>query len=158
MWTGPSQATILLPRQSLDIESMNRFIVVLTAAMTLSHTVVGCCAHAGHGSDCREETHVVRSGHHQHDSTHDAEKYGPVDQRGPGHSDETCCGKCKCKWLSPDALSDLSVELLWYSTIFDEDQIIRSDRSHSLLSVDFPADSLFALPVRPHLALSILLI
>ena len=135
---------------------MNRFIPILTAAMTLSHAVLGCCAHAVQGTDCCDKVPGVCSDHHQHESALVGDSHEPLDQRAPGRDDECC--HVKCQWLAPVTIGDLAHELLWYSTIFDEDQIACSGSSHSLLSVGSPADSLLALPVRSHLALSVLLI
>ncbi len=158
MWTNLSFTTILPPRffKTLFTASMNRFIPILTAAMTLSHAVLGCCAHAVQGVGCCDKVLGVFSDHHQHESLHFCDQHEPLDQRAPGRGHECC--RVKCQWLAPVTFSDLSHELLWYSTIFDEDQIAGSGSSHSLLSVASPADSLFALPVRSHLALSVLLI
>ncbi len=137
---------------------MNRFIVIITAATTLSHAVVGCCAHVSHGAGRHDEVHSVCSDHHQHESSHVGLQHEPIDQRAPDRGEECCQAKCKCKWLSPNTVDDLAFELLWYSTIFDEDQLSNSESSHSLLSMDSPADALSALPVRSHLALGVLLI
>ncbi len=135
---------------------MNRFIPILTAAMTLSHTLLGCCAHAVQGAGCCDQVPGVCSDHHQHESAHVGDSHEPLDQRAPGRGHECC--RLKCQWLAPHAVSDLAYELLRYSTIFDGDQISSSSSSNSLLSVASPADSLFALSVRSHLALGILLI
>jgi hypothetical protein len=126
---------------------MNRFIVFLTAAMTLSHAVLGCDAHAAHGEGCSDKIQASHSDHDQHE---------PIDGQTPSHEDECC--RFTCKWLSPDVVGELAFELLGYSTILDEHQTANSRSSHALLSLDSPADFLFALPVRSHLAMSILLI
>lgn len=136
--------------------SMNRFLTILTAAMTLSHTVLGCCTHAVQGAGCCDKVPGVCSEHHQHESSHVGDSHEPLDQRAPGRGHECC--RVKCQWLAPHAVSDLAHELLWYSTIFDGDQVTGSSSSTALLSVASPADSLFALSVRSHLALTVLLI
>ncbi len=158
MWTNLSFATILPPRffKTQFTASMNRFIAILTAAMTFSHAVLGCCAHAVQEAGCYDEVNSVCSNHHQHESSHVGQQHEPFDQRAPGRGHECC--RVKCRWLAPDAVSDLAYELLWYSTIFDEGPIASSRSSNSLLSVASSADSLFALPVRSHLALGVLLI
>ena len=135
---------------------MNRSLAILTAAMTLSHALLGCCAHAVQEAGCCDKVHSVCGDHHQHEWSHVCDSHEPLDQQAPGRGHECC--RVKCQWLAPNAVSDLADELLWYSTIFDEDQITGSGSSNSLLSVASPAVSLFALPVRSHLALGVLLI
>ncbi len=148
-----TSATFLKP---CSLRHMNRLIPILTAAMTLSHAVLGCCAHAAQGSGSCNNVPGAYFDHHQYESALVDDSHEPLDQRAPGRGHECC--RVKCQWLAPITFGDLAHELLWYSTIFDEDQITSSRSSYSLLSVASSADSLFALPVRSHLALSVLLI
>lgn len=135
---------------------MNRFIALLTVAMTLSHAIVGCDDHAAHGIVCCAEVHVGSSGHHEHDSSHGVQRHKPLDQQAPGHDDECC--RLTCKWLSPDVVADLAIEQSGRSIILDEHQTANSRSSHAWLSLDSPADFLFAQPLRSHLALGVFLI
>jgi hypothetical protein len=135
---------------------MNRFIVLLTVAMILSHAIVGCDNHAAHGSVCRAEVHVGSSGHHEHDSSDGVRRHEPIDQHAPDHGEECC--RLTCKWMSPDVVADVAFEQSGRSTIVDEHLTANSRSSHALLSLDSRADFLLAQPLRSHLALGVLLI
>ena len=137
---------------------MNRSIVVLTAVMTLSHALLGCCAHAVHGAGCRDEAHADSGDHHRHEVSQAGGQHGRGDQRAPDHDDECCRSKCSCKWISPDTSGSLSVDLLGYTAIFDEDQSRIRRGLRTLPSTYSPAEFPIALPVRSHLALGVLLI
>jgi hypothetical protein len=131
---------------------MNRLVVLLTVAMSLSHALFGCDAHHVRTEACVSQTQVDCD-QHDHDL---APQRTPNDGQPPCHEDGCC--HLTCKWLLPDVVGDMAPELLWHATVLSEDQLSGSQSSHSLLQAIAPADSLLALPVRSHLAVSVLLI
>ena len=135
---------------------MNRFIATLTAIMTLSHAVVGCRAEPVHAVGCHEADSLPCYASHQHGPSYVGDSHQPLEEHTPTH-DQGCC-RVKCQWLAPSVLVVLSHELLGYATIFNETQSGSAKNLITFLNANLPAAYLFALPVRSHLALGVLLI
>lgn len=119
--------------------------------MALSHALVGCCAQAVQGAACCDVATVECDSHHAHGLSHEDE-FPPL----PGHNRQCC--RVKCQWLAPDVIGNLVQDSLWSPMTFGDDQFSSLGNSITSLNIDAPAATLFALPVRSHLAIGVLLI
>ena len=138
---------------------MRQLIASLIATSVLAHALLGCCSHtvhfaADHALPAAFSNHAVQKlahahHHHRHEGT------SPCDH-DPG--DEHDCRHSQCQWLASTVGIDLE-----FASPFHALLTVSDDTSHQLaavatLSVTAPAESPPPLPVRSHLALSVILI
>ena len=134
---------------------MSRLIAAVIAATVLAHALLGCCSHTVHfaaaASTSHYSTHDASHAHHHHD--HDG---APPCEHGP--SEDHDCPHDQCQWLTSTVGIDLE-----FASPFHCSSVVNDDNSIQLAAVVTQSLTVLAespppLPVRSHLALSVLLI
>lgn len=138
---------------------MSRLIAILISANVLAHAVLGCCSHTVHFAACHEPA-AATSDHSKHQASHSHHHHGhdgaPPCDHAPGEDHD--CRHSQCQWLASTVGIDLE-----FASPFHAISIVSDDTSNLLAviatqSLTALAESAPPLPMRSHLALSVLLI
>jgi hypothetical protein len=137
---------------------MSRLIAILISANVLAHAVLGCCSHTVHFAACHERA-AATSDHNTCEASH-SHHHGndelPPCNHAPGEDRD--CRHSQCQWLASTVGIDLE-----FASPFHGISIVSDDASNLLVVIATQnlttlAESPPPLPVRSHLALSVLLI
>lgn len=139
---------------------MNRFLVILTVLSVFGHAVMGCCAHADHDPACQAGS-IDQFEHDSHESTHSHhhECDNPTAPCNHAPGEEHDCHHANCHWLASSSSLDLSITSPFDNAVLVCDEFSQQvcvNLSRTLFSSN--SQSPPRLPMRTHLALSILLI
>lgn len=147
-----ARRTIAIPK------TMHRIFITLTVLSIFAHAVLGCCAHAvpftaaGEvASECGEHaTHETSHSHHHGEDSSSPCNHGPDE----GHA----CHHAKCQWLSTSTGVQLSIASPFECSYLTSEQLFPQEFAISSLRLAALSGSPPTLPLRSHLALSILLV
>ncbi|MEX2091465.1 MAG: hypothetical protein WD971_02250 [Pirellulales bacterium] len=135
---------------------MNRLIAAITGLHVLVHGIFGCCGHSLAAPRVAVPSHCCQAEHGDHDES--ASDRDHADQTPPAPGPHECV-HAFCHWLSGDS-SPIIGELDLFGAL--PLAALHSASTSLTAAAEFlPADILgtsFAPPLRPHLALGVLLI
>jgi hypothetical protein len=122
----------------------------------LAHAILGCCAHSGHFGSCCEATEVAHTESHHDCGHHHSHEKSPAEHSCPD-GDHQCCHD-SCQWVANSVHLDLGDFCPFAFVSFDSVEVETDPYSLELRQRLSIAQSPPLLPVRSHLALSILLV
>ncbi|TWU27481.1 hypothetical protein [Bythopirellula polymerisocia] len=138
---------------------MNRLLAILTVLSVLTHAVVGCCAHTVHFAACHtlSTNHGKHCNHEPSHSHHnDCDDSTPPSDHDSG--EDHSCHHAKCQWLpSSNNIDRAAVSPFNCDCLIGEIATLQAVDILSRRPAD-PTQSPPRVPLRSHLALSVLLI